>query len=65
MSKKGGIKMKIADITYQSRMGEFINIEQASSQADILETLINNIKDSLTGICKSSFFIAEQFTFEQ
>lgn len=47
MSKKGGIKMKIADITYQSSMGEFINIEQASSQADILETLINNIKDSL------------------
>lgn len=39
--------MKIADITYQSSMGEFINIEQASSQADILETLINNIKDSL------------------
>ena len=28
-------------------MGEFINIEQVSSQADILETLINNIKDSL------------------
>lgn len=39
--------MKIADITYQSSMGEFIDIEQASSQADILETLINNIKDSL------------------
>lgn len=39
--------MKIADITYQSSMGEFINIEQVSSQADILETLINNIKDSL------------------
>lgn len=44
---KRGMNMKIADITYQSSMGEFINIEQASSQADILETLINNIKDSL------------------
>lgn len=41
--------MKIADITYQSSMGEFIDIEQASSQADILETLINNIKDNLLG----------------
>lgn len=39
--------MKIADITYQSSMGKFIDIEQASLQAEALETLINNIKDNL------------------
>lgn len=39
--------MKIADITYQSNMKEFINLEQVSLQTEILETLINNIKNSL------------------
>ena len=39
--------MKIADITYQSNMSEFIDMGQVSSQVEVLGTLISNIKDSL------------------
>lgn len=46
MSKRG-INMKIADITYQSNMSEFIDMGQVSSQVEVLGTLISNIKDSL------------------
>ena len=32
--------MKIADITYQSNMSEFIDMGQVSSQVEVLGTLI-------------------------